>query len=221
MITSPYDIQIDENVLEQHSYQSLSDARKPYYFQRHFCSKEECEMMIDMWKEDECFIEKDVDENSPWFKYFRERRSRSHMFLEDKRHSSTHPMNNFLLERLIPTVNQSNIENFFLDISYGLMSSQLMLYEEGDWFELHDDTNHWDNNFYDRKITVIIQLSDEKDYEGGSTILGMPNEIMQPEHQKEQGSLLVFPTFLVHEVKPITKGIRKGFICWFAGPKFR
>lgn len=213
MITSPYDISINEDILNKHSYQEISDARKPYYFQRNVFSPEECETIWNLWNEDECFVEDNVTVDSPWFKYFREERSRKHMFLDDNV--------DWLDAKMTKLINRINAENFFLDISFGLMSKQLMYYRPGDWFQPHDDTNHWDNNYFDRKITAIVQLSDHNDYEGGETILGEPDELAQPKHQREQGSLLVFPTFLIHGVNKIISGYRKGFICWFSGPKLR
>ena len=45
------------------------------------------------------------------------------------------------------------------------------------------------------KITIIIQLSDGQDYEGGYTTVGEQEEFQQPAYQKEQGSIFIFPTF--------------------------
>ncbi len=218
MITNPNEINTHKNTsLVGHNYNEMSDARKPYFFKRNIFTPEECDKLWSYWNEDECFVEDDVTPDSPWYKYFRELRSRKHMFLEGK--TDTDLL--WLEDRIHLYTEQANKECFYLDISFGLMSKQLMHYGVGDWFQPHDDTNHWDNHHYDRKITIIIQLSDGQDYEGGYTTVGEPGEFQQPTHQKEQGSIFIFPTFLTHAVTKITSGERKAFICWYIGPKFR
>ena len=231
MITSPNQINTHKHTsLEEHNYNEMSDARKPYFFKRQIFSDSECDLLWSYWNEDECFVEDDVTPDSPWYKYFRELRSRKHMFLEGN-FDSAPPKKGILTEipydllwlekRIHYYVEQANKECFYLDISFGLMSKQLMYSGVGDWFHPHEDTNHWDNHHYDRKLTIIIQLSDGEDYEGGYTTVGEPGEFEQPKHQKERGSIFIFPTFLTHAVSKITSGERKAFICWYIGPKFR
>ena len=36
-----------------------------------------------------------------------------------------------------------------------------------------------------------------------------------------RGSIVVFPSFLYHEVKPITKGTRYSLVVWFIGKPFK
>lgn len=213
MIEKPSDIEFGEDTLEKYSYSELSDARKPYYFKRDAFTKEECEKIWSYWNEDESFTEDNVTSDSPWYKYFREERSRKHMFFDE-------PVD-WLDKKIDWYVKKANAENFYLDISFGLMSRQLMIYRPGDWFQIHDDTGHWDNNYYDRKITAIIQLTEEKEYEGGYTTVEQGHGIYQPKYQREIGSIFIFPTFAIHGVSEIIKGYRKAFICWYSGPKFR
>jgi len=37
----------------------------------------------------------------------------------------------------------------------------------------------------------------------------------------KKGDIIVFPSFMVHRVKPVTKGTRKSIVIWVLGPKFR
>jgi len=212
MINSPSDITITDNE-DFSEYVQSSDCRLPYVYIPNAFTRIECETIWEYWDVDNVFTEKDVTKDNPWYKYFREERSRQHMFLEK-------PIQ-WLDSKLCSYVQKANAENFFLDITFGLNSKQLMLYSKGDWFQPHDDTGHWDNNYYDRKITAIVQLSDGADYEGGNTVVEINRNIEQPINQKDLGSMLIFPTFAIHEVKEITEGYRKAFICWFNGPKFR
>ena len=42
-----------------------------------------------------------------------------------------------------------------------------------------------------------------------------------PEGFKAQGSVLVFPSYLVHRVSEITKGTRRSLVNWIEGPRWR
>jgi PKHD-type hydroxylase len=69
-----------------------------------------------------------------------------------------------------------------------------------------------------RKLSLSVQLSDPNSYEGGELILNEGNEIVIP---KEQGNLILFPSFVLHEVKPVTKGERFSLVAWITGPNFK
>lgn len=207
MINDPS--QITEEVVAE-----MPNVRNPYYFARNILTPYECESLWKTyWETDHIFSEKVSNESSPWYKYFRELRARQHMFIDE-------PIA-WLDDIVDYQVKKANAENFFLDISFGVMSKQLIRYTEADFFSEHDDTNHWDNHYYDRKLTVIIQLSQANSYTGGHTLVEKHLNIKQPDNQKEIGSILIFPTFAIHEVEPIIEGERKAFICWYGGPKFR
>jgi predicted 2-oxoglutarate/Fe(II)-dependent dioxygenase YbiX len=38
---------------------------------------------------------------------------------------------------------------------------------------------------------------------------------------QEKGTILVFPSYMVHGVEPVTKGIRYSCVTWFLGPYFK
>lgn len=70
-----------------------------------------------------------------------------------------------------------------------------------------------------RKLSIIIQLSDPKDYEGGDIKLhlgGKPQKIT-----KKAGHVIVFPSYVLHQVTPVTKGERYALVGWVTGPKFK
>ena len=70
-----------------------------------------------------------------------------------------------------------------------------------------------------RKLSLSIQLTDPKDYEGGELILY--EEEKGKEMQKEQGTLILFPSYIMHEVKPVTKGERNSLVSWVTGKQFK
>ncbi len=70
-----------------------------------------------------------------------------------------------------------------------------------------------------RKLSLTIQLTDPKEYEGGDLYLYQEEkgDIMK----KEQGTLILFPSYTLHEVKPITKGERNSLVSWVTGKQFK
>ena len=74
-----------------------------------------------------------------------------------------------------------------------------------------------------RKLSMTIQLSDPDDYEGGDFVFNV-NQIGQSpdrEQLRKKGTVLVFPSFIMHGVKPVTKGTRKSLVSWIEGPTWR
>jgi len=70
-----------------------------------------------------------------------------------------------------------------------------------------------------RKLSLSIQLTDPKEYQGGDLYLYQEEkgDIMK----KEQGTLILFPSYILHEVKPITKGERNSLVSWVTGKQFK
>lgn len=69
-----------------------------------------------------------------------------------------------------------------------------------------------------RKLSVSVQLSDSDDYEGGELILNDGRELILP---RGIGTVAVFPSYTLHEVRPITKGTRYSLVAWANGDAFR
>ena len=69
-----------------------------------------------------------------------------------------------------------------------------------------------------RKLSVSIQLSDSHEYEGGELILNDGRELVLP---RSIGTVVVFPSYSLHEVRPITKGTRYSLVAWATGDAFK
>ena len=63
-------------------------------------------------------------------------------------------------------------------------------------------------------MSMSLTLND--DYEGGDLILYSTGTVKQ-----ETGSMVFFPSFLPHEVRPVTKGTRYSLVLWFLGNPWR
>lgn len=98
---------------------------------------------------------------------------------------------------------------------------QFATYENNDYYDYHRDC---DQNLKPyRKISVSVQLSDPNDYEGGDLKIkhlwgkmDLPMDL----RIKNKGTIIVFPSVLLHTVTPVTKGIRHSLVQWFGGPDF-
>lgn len=91
-------------------------------------------------------------------------------------------------------------------------------YTEGSFYTWHHDIDWNGDSMYDRKLSIVVQLSDENDYEGGDFQF---KSIEQPLNFRSQGSILVFPSYNVHRVTEVTKGTRLSLVCWMEGPRWR
>lgn len=70
-----------------------------------------------------------------------------------------------------------------------------------------------------RKLSGSIQLTNPKEYKGGELYLydSDKGELMR----KKQGTLILFPSYTLHEVKPVTKGERNSLVFWVTGKPFK
>ena len=112
-------------------------------------------------------------------------------------------------------------------------SFQITQYEKGGFYNFHKDGKSDNLGAYDtpenkflhgnvRKLSMSIILND--DYEGGGfefvTLDKEASNIYTPDFNKV-GSVMVFPSFIMHRVKPVTTGIRYSLVTWFLGPPFK
>ena len=128
---------------------------------------------------------------------------------------------------------------------------QFTLYEKDDFYTWHTDgfldrsqvytrfipgvtqepalKHHTINNKWvgkTRKISMTVNLSDENSYEGGDLMFDLGPHSTDKRYVKvsqirKQGSLCVFPSFIHHQVTPITKGKRYSLVIWFLGRPFK
>ena len=71
-----------------------------------------------------------------------------------------------------------------------------------------------------RKLSLVLQLSDPSEYEGGYLEV-MPHTINVERINKRRGLITVFPSWLLHQVTPVTSGFRQTMVLWVTGPSFR
>ena len=113
--------------------------------------------------------------------------------------------------------------------------------ERGGFYTWHQDAGDvpYENNGMIRKLSMSIQLTDPDEYEGGNfqwiedirakdtLTKGNYNRNMEdfvvtaPFSAKQKGSLILFPSFLHHQVTPLIRGTRISLVGWLCGYPYR
>jgi PKHD-type hydroxylase len=99
--------------------------------------------------------------------------------------------------------------NFNIDF---IEQIQLGKYEKCGHYDWHTDSSR---NKVLRKLSFSALLNDPKDFEGGDFEIKNIGKI-----KMEQGSILVFPSYIEHRVTPIISGVRYSAVTWAKGPAF-
>ena len=115
-------------------------------------------------------------------------------------------------------------------------ASQFTIYTKGMHYNWHIDslpgpyTEEGPFQGKIRKLTSVLVLSDPKEYQGGELEFQFHAEDPQFNKQRQirvakevapKGSIIVFPSFVWHRVKPVTKGVRYTMPMWHIGYPFK
>jgi PKHD-type hydroxylase len=111
-------------------------------------------------------------------------------------------------------VQRYNDEHWRFAIS-GLDTLQVIRYRPGARFKMHSDIVG-EGGTRNRKISLILQLSDPGAYEGGELVFPETGTV-----SREQGWGCIFPAWVPHEVRPVTSGVRYSLVTWAVGSFFR
>lgn len=110
----------------------------------------------------------------------------------------------------------ANFEAWNFDINRSNQCDYLK-YDKDGHYCAHIDTFLTKNSKECRKLTVLAFLND--DFEGGRLYLQDGEEKYYP--PQEPGTVIVFPSFMLHGVEPVTKGVRRSIVTWLVGPWFK
>lgn len=92
---------------------------------------------------------------------------------------------------------------------------QVAEYQSGGYYDWHLDIGTDVTSA--RKLSASVQLSDGESYEGGD--LEFLN-VKTPNLPRSIGSIIIFPSYLPHRVRPVTRGIRRSLVAWIHGKPF-
>lgn len=125
----------------------------------------------------------------------------------------------WIYEKVANVVSIVNDLHFDYDISGITHGIQLIEYSADfpiqGHYNWHTDSGNGEPAL--RKISFVTQLSDPNDYDGCELIIN--NHANEQIGTKERGSIHLFPSYMIHKVTPITKGVRYSLVIWIHGPK--
>lgn len=125
------------------------------------------------------------------------------------------PLNQGISATLTAYALSTNYEKWQYNVTH-TNQTEFLLYDIDGKYEAHVDTFHMHGNEI-RKLTSIAILND--DFEGGKFFIITNNMKHYPPQKK--GTIIVFPSYLVHGVEPVTKGVRYSVVSWLVGPYFK
>jgi PKHD-type hydroxylase len=100
---------------------------------------------------------------------------------------------------------------------FGLVDEiQFAKYSQGDRFGWHLDAGGGQTST--RKLSMSVQLCDGDEYAGGDLELCACPQL---DPRRRRGTIIVFPSFLAHQVTPVTQGTRYSLVAWAHGPTFK
>ena len=136
-----------------------------------------------------------------------------------------------LIQPYVHIANKNAGWNFEWDRSEAV---QFTIYKKNQYYGWHCDswTDPYKNTHKNfdgkiRKLSVSVSLNDSSKYTGGELEFDLKNKdpgintVTECREIKEGGTVVVFPSFLWHRVKPITKGTRYSLVMWNLGKLFK
>ena len=125
----------------------------------------------------------------------------------------------FLYDKMAYIARMLNGQFFDFDL-YGFVEDfQYTVYgPENDHYEWHMDKGA-SLSGAPRKLSLVLQLSDPSEYEGGD--IELMTSVNVTTLEKKKGIVHAFPSFVLHRVTPVTRGIRRTLVIWVSGPKFK
>lgn len=124
----------------------------------------------------------------------------------------------WIFEKLAHIVSDLNAHYYGFDLTGFGEALQMTNYDQSEqgMYGWHQD---YGSGNISRKMSIVLQLTDPSQYEGGNLQIltgGEPHTV-----RKQRGLITVFPSYQLHQVTPVTKGSRQTLVAWISGPPFK
>jgi PKHD-type hydroxylase len=128
------------------------------------------------------------------------------------------PNTSWIYDKLAHIVTELNTQFYNFDITGFGDALQLTTYDHLDHgtYGWHQDYN---SRTISRKLSLTVQLTDPSEYDGGELQIftsKIPDSV-----PKQRGLVAVFPSYVMHQVTPVTRGSRQSLVTWISGPAFK
>ena len=120
---------------------------------------------------------------------------------------------------LVAAAHDANFQNWNYAISK-CNQSEYLKYTKTGKYETHTDYSFVRNRQLPmvRKLTALAVLNDN--FKGGKFYL-VDNSGNRFYPEMKAGSIIVFPSYLLHGCEPVTRGTRHAVVAWMEGPEFK
>jgi PKHD-type hydroxylase len=123
----------------------------------------------------------------------------------------------WIFQRLTDVTEYLNKEFFNFDLQGFGENLQFTKYEAPTGhYSFHTDS---EKDLKIRKLSLVVQLTDENDYAGGDLEIKLSDD--ETKLHRTRGTLLCFPSYVLHRVTPVTEGTRYSLVAWVTGPQFK
>lgn len=181
----------------------------PYIYWDEYFTNEELALIIEYCEN------KKLEEGEVQDKNFKEKRkSKINFTLPDEE-------NRWIFNKLNNFVEMVNNKFYgFNLIGYDAFQFSTYNAKESGHYDWHIDSilgsPHPKGTGLQRKLSMTLLLND--DFEGGDFEINLstPQKI-----NIKKGRAIFFPSFVLHRVTPVTKGIRKSLVIWVEGPRWK
>jgi len=125
----------------------------------------------------------------------------------------------FIQEKISSALYYCNKDYYGFNLSGLVEPFEILKYEgiKKSFYKKHIDWSRM--QIYERKLSIVVQLSDPSSYTGGDTNIYIGDPVQTLE--KKQGTINIFPSFFLHEVTPVLTGTRYALVSWVSGPPWR
>ena len=123
----------------------------------------------------------------------------------------------WVFEKLADVVSKMNAQHFRFDLTGFGEPLQLTNYDQSE-----NGMYGWHQDYcggVSRKLSMAVQLTDPAEYEGGN--LQVMTTANPQNIRKQRGLIAIFPSYVLHQVTPVTQGSRQSLVTWVSGPAFK
>lgn len=129
------------------------------------------------------------------------------------------PDTQWVFKKLAHVASSLNSQFYRFDLTGFGEALQLTNYDQSEhgMYGWHQD--YGGNRTISRKLSLVLQLTDPAQYEGGNLQVMTSGEPVNI--RKQRGLIAAFPSYVLHQVTPVTKGNRQSLVAWVSGPAFK
>lgn len=125
----------------------------------------------------------------------------------------------WIFEKLAHVASSLNSQFYRFDLTGFGESLQLTNYDQSDHGMYGWHVDYGGNRTASRKLSLVLQLTDPAAYEGGNLQIMVGGEVQNV--RKQRGLIAAFPSYVLHQVTPVTQGNRQSLVAWVSGPAFK